>query len=366
MSVPSAAELIALVDPQAARTALAGVAIRTPTIACDELSELAGTQVVLKAECLQALGLVQAARRAREDGGAGRRRRRRGRSARAPATTPAHWRSAARVEGSRAARSSCRATPPSRRSPRSRELGAQVHLGGESVDDAVALAASARGRDGRGVRAPVRRPRRDRRPGHARAGAARGRAGPGARDRAGRRRRARERDRGSPCAARVRRSSSWACRPRRARRSRTSSAARSLRARGALAPGATIADGIAIKRPGSAHVHAAARVHAARAHGRRGRDRRRDRVPRGTRAARRRGRGRGHRRGAARRAPRAGRGDDRRDRLGRQHRQRPARGPAAPPRNREGPADARVHARAGPSRRPRGAAQRSSPTAART
>lgn len=38
----SAAELMAGVDLQAARRAIAGAALRTPTIACDELAEHAG------------------------------------------------------------------------------------------------------------------------------------------------------------------------------------------------------------------------------------------------------------------------------------------------------------------------------------
>ncbi len=42
-SVPSLAELIERIDPQRARLAIAGDAVRTPTIASDELSaELAG------------------------------------------------------------------------------------------------------------------------------------------------------------------------------------------------------------------------------------------------------------------------------------------------------------------------------------
>ncbi len=49
-------ELIARVDLQAARRSIAGVAVRTPTIASEDLSELAGTAVSLKAECLQGTG----------------------------------------------------------------------------------------------------------------------------------------------------------------------------------------------------------------------------------------------------------------------------------------------------------------------
>jgi threonine dehydratase len=53
---PSAAELIAAVDPTTARSAIAGVAVRTPTIVSDDLAELAGAAVALKAECLQRTG----------------------------------------------------------------------------------------------------------------------------------------------------------------------------------------------------------------------------------------------------------------------------------------------------------------------
>jgi threonine dehydratase len=52
----SAEQLIAAADLQAARHALGTVAVRTPTIACDDLAEAAGTPVALKAECLQVTG----------------------------------------------------------------------------------------------------------------------------------------------------------------------------------------------------------------------------------------------------------------------------------------------------------------------
>jgi threonine dehydratase len=50
------AELIALADLDAARSAVTAAAARTPTLASAELSEAAGTRVALKAECLQATG----------------------------------------------------------------------------------------------------------------------------------------------------------------------------------------------------------------------------------------------------------------------------------------------------------------------
>jgi threonine dehydratase len=52
----TAAALIAGVDPDRARRAIAGVVVRTPTIACQDLTHAAGTVVALKAECLQATG----------------------------------------------------------------------------------------------------------------------------------------------------------------------------------------------------------------------------------------------------------------------------------------------------------------------
>jgi threonine dehydratase len=50
------ADLIARADLAAARGAVLAGAERTPTLASAELSEAAGTQVALKAECLQATG----------------------------------------------------------------------------------------------------------------------------------------------------------------------------------------------------------------------------------------------------------------------------------------------------------------------
>lgn len=51
-----ARELIATTDLQAAVTAVAPIAVRTPALASPDLSEMLGGPVVLKAECLQATG----------------------------------------------------------------------------------------------------------------------------------------------------------------------------------------------------------------------------------------------------------------------------------------------------------------------
>jgi threonine dehydratase len=52
----SAAELIAAADLDGARRAIVGAAVRTPTIACADLARAADTAVALKAECLQGTG----------------------------------------------------------------------------------------------------------------------------------------------------------------------------------------------------------------------------------------------------------------------------------------------------------------------
>jgi threonine dehydratase len=56
MAARSAAELIADADLLAALEATRAATVRTPTLACEELTRIAGTAVVLKAECLQATG----------------------------------------------------------------------------------------------------------------------------------------------------------------------------------------------------------------------------------------------------------------------------------------------------------------------
>ena len=53
---PATAELIAAVDLEAARRSIAGVAVRTPTVGCEDLAEKSGTAIALKAECLQLTG----------------------------------------------------------------------------------------------------------------------------------------------------------------------------------------------------------------------------------------------------------------------------------------------------------------------
>jgi threonine dehydratase len=134
----SAAELMAGVDLQAARRAIAGAALRTPTIACDELAEHAGGAVALKAECLQRTGsfklrgALSKVAALGEHAGAGLVTASAGNHARAVAQ-------AARVRGV-----GCEVFMP-RDAAVSKvaaveQLGAHVHLDGGSVDDALELA----------------------------------------------------------------------------------------------------------------------------------------------------------------------------------------------------------------------------------
>lgn len=139
MDPHNAVELIARADIVAARAAIAGLARRTPTLACDELTELAGTAVVLKAECLQQTGsfklrgaLSKVA--ALGDGAAaGLIAASAGNHARAVAQ-------AARLKGLPCQVFMPRDAPVSKVAAVER-LGGRVHLEGASVEEALKLAA---------------------------------------------------------------------------------------------------------------------------------------------------------------------------------------------------------------------------------
>jgi threonine dehydratase len=134
-----AADLIAEADLDGARGAIAGIARRTPVLACEELTELAGTTVLLKAECLQRTGsfklrgaLAKVAALG-EHAAAGLVTASAGNHARAVAQ-------AARIKGL-----SCKVFMP-RDAAVSKvaaveRLGAIVHLEGASVDESLMLAA---------------------------------------------------------------------------------------------------------------------------------------------------------------------------------------------------------------------------------
>jgi threonine dehydratase len=134
---PVAGELIERVDLAAARRAIDGVAVRTPTIGCEDLAEAAGTAVALKAECLQASGsfkLRGALNKLAALGGSP--------SGLVTASAGNHGRAVA--DAARVKRVACTVFMP-RDAPVSKvaaveRLGALVHLEGASVEEALELA----------------------------------------------------------------------------------------------------------------------------------------------------------------------------------------------------------------------------------
>jgi threonine dehydratase len=146
--MPTAAELIAGIDLEAAQRAIADVAIRTPLIPSDEISELVGAPVLLKAECLQRSGSFKlrgalAKIAALSLGGADR-------SAVVTASAGNHARAlalAARTRGVECEVFMPRDAAVSKVAAVS-ALGASVHLEGDSVEDALELATARAGQTG--------------------------------------------------------------------------------------------------------------------------------------------------------------------------------------------------------------------------
>ncbi len=140
---PSAAELIEGADLDGAQRALVDAAIRTPTLHCADLTELAGGRVALKAECLQGTGsfklrgALHKVAALGERAGAGLVTASAGNHGRAVAA-------AARVRGV-----GCEVFMPNDAAVSKvaavQRLGARVQLDGGSVDEALELAAE-RGR----------------------------------------------------------------------------------------------------------------------------------------------------------------------------------------------------------------------------
>jgi threonine dehydratase len=131
-------ELIASVDLQAARRSIAGVAVRTPTIASEDLAELAGTPVALKAECLQGTGSFKLRGALNKAAALG------GRASAGLVTASAGNHGRAVAQAARVAGVGCEVFMP-RDAAVSKvasveRLGAQVRLGGSSVEEALALA----------------------------------------------------------------------------------------------------------------------------------------------------------------------------------------------------------------------------------
>jgi threonine dehydratase len=142
----SAAELIDSADLDAARSAVAGAAVRTPLLACDELEQALGARVALKAECLQRGGsfkLRGALAKVAALGG-------RARAGLVTASAGNHARAvalAAQIEDI-----ACEVFMPIDVAVAKllavEALGARVHLDGESVDEALELAESFAERSG--------------------------------------------------------------------------------------------------------------------------------------------------------------------------------------------------------------------------
>ena len=188
-----------------ARIAIADVAKRTPVLPSRTLSERTGAAVALKAENLQRTGSfkVRGALNKLAALGDGLRPRRDRGERRQP--RPGARRTPRACAACRA-RSSCPTARRSRRSTAARPSARRCATRATSVEECRRRRARARRRGRDGLRPPLRRPGRRRRPGHARARAARGRARPRDGRRPGRRRRPglRHRDRRQVGAARRR------------------------------------------------------------------------------------------------------------------------------------------------------------------
>lgn len=134
----TAAELIAGAALQAARTATADLAIRTPALPCDELTERAGCTVVVKAECLQRSGSFKLRGALAKIAALGPQ------CAGGVITASAGNHGRALALAARARGVACEVFMP-RDAPVSKvaavaDLDALVHLQGDTVDDAVELA----------------------------------------------------------------------------------------------------------------------------------------------------------------------------------------------------------------------------------
>jgi len=132
------AELIARADLDGARRAVLADAVRTPTIASPSLSEAAGTAVALKAECLQATGSFKLRGALSKVAALGERAA----SGLVTASAGNHGRAVARAARLRGV--GCEVFMP-RDAPVSKvaavqQLGASVELDGVSVEEALGLA----------------------------------------------------------------------------------------------------------------------------------------------------------------------------------------------------------------------------------
>ncbi|HEY4812329.1 MAG TPA: pyridoxal-phosphate dependent enzyme [Solirubrobacteraceae bacterium] len=134
----TAAELIACADLDGASRAIRRATVRTPTLACAELSELAGTAVMLKAECLQVTGSFKLRGALSKVAALGQR------VAPGLVTASAGNHARAVAQAARVAGVGCEVFMPRDASVSKvaavERLGASVELDGASVDEALGLA----------------------------------------------------------------------------------------------------------------------------------------------------------------------------------------------------------------------------------
>ncbi len=140
MAISSAAELIARADLDAARGAIAGVAVVTPTLACADLAAAAGGSVSLKAECLQASGSFKLRGALSKVAALG------DRAAAGLLTASAGNHARAVAQAARVRGIACEVFVPRDASVSKvaavERLGARVELEGDSVEDALELASA--------------------------------------------------------------------------------------------------------------------------------------------------------------------------------------------------------------------------------
>jgi threonine dehydratase len=136
---PSTAELLAAVDPAAAREAIAGRSTRTATLASEELAAIAGSPVALKAECLQRTGSFKIRGALNKVSVLGER------AAAGLVTASAGNHGRAVAAAARLAGVGCEVFMPIdatvSKVAAAERLGAHVHMAGASVEEALVLAA---------------------------------------------------------------------------------------------------------------------------------------------------------------------------------------------------------------------------------
>jgi threonine dehydratase len=140
MRSPGAVELIASIEPRQARRAVLGTAVRTPTLACPALAQGSGTSAALKAECLQGTGSFKLRGALSKIAALGVKAE----SGLVTASAGNHARAVAQAAGVRGV--ACEVfmplDVPVSKLAAVQALGAHVHLAGTSVEDALELAAA--------------------------------------------------------------------------------------------------------------------------------------------------------------------------------------------------------------------------------